>query len=80
MKMRFTLVLVIGMLLLGVTAPSFAQNAPTNVSGLTPFSAQTHFMSLSGYLRWQYFKENNTWLSAEEAQALVDAQIKPATN
>ena len=52
-----------------------AQNIP-NVAGLTPFSPQAKYMSLPGYLRWQYFKMNGTWISLPEAAELVKNQTQ----
>jgi len=60
--------------ILGCSGQAFAQNVPS-VVGLTPFSPQTRYMSLAGYLRWQYFTENKTWLSIQEAQELVNNQL-----
>jgi hypothetical protein len=31
-------------------------------------------MSLAGYLRWQYFQENNVWISRAEAGELSRTQ------
>ncbi|OPZ83262.1 MAG: hypothetical protein BWY76_02358 [bacterium ADurb.Bin429] len=59
--------------LLCLAQPAAAQTIP-NVRGLQAFTAETRFMSLPGYLRWQYFVENDVWISRAEANALVTAQ------
>jgi len=59
---------------LGLSCQVFAQNVPS-VVGLTPYSPQTRYMSLAGFLRWQYFTENGAWLSIQEAQELVNNQL-----
>ena len=61
--------------ILGWSCQAFAQNVPS-VVGLTPFSPQSKYMSLAGFLRWQYFTENGTWLSIQEAQELVNNQLE----
>lgn len=71
--MRVFLVLCVLAAMSLTSALTFAQAAPS-VRGLTPFSAQTRYMSLAGYLRWQYFRQNKTWISMEEAQRLVAGQ------
>lgn len=65
---------------LGVAAvaPAFAQQYP-DVSHLKPFSAESNFMSLAGYLRWVVFQQSNNWLSMAEAQRIVADQTKTAT-
>ncbi len=70
MKTIVTLGILAGVLCLGLAKPASAQVIP-NVRGLEPFTAQTNFMSLPGYLRWQYFLENDVWISWAEAVALV---------
>jgi hypothetical protein len=66
--------LVAGMAVIGLSKPAAAQTIP-NVRGLQPFTAQTNFMSLTGYLRWQYFTENSVWISRAEANNLVASQV-----
>jgi hypothetical protein len=68
---RFTiLVIVASMCLFGLVQQASAQTIPST-RGLTGFTSQTRFLSLTGYLRWQYFKENGTWISIAEAKELV---------
>lgn len=64
---------VVGGMLLSTTQAN-AQQAPS-VAGLTPFSPGANYMSLPGYLRWQIFMEQGTWISREEAIQMVDAQL-----
>jgi len=71
---RLLLLFVLAAALVGMMAQASAQNIP-NISGLKPHTAQTKFMSLAGFLRWQYFLENTTWLSADESNQLVKSQL-----
>lgn len=50
-----------------------AQTVPSTV-GIHAYSSQARFMSLAGYLRWQYFQENNVWISRAEAGELSRTQ------
>ncbi|MHB9022985.1 MAG: hypothetical protein ACYC7E_02260 [Armatimonadota bacterium] len=61
--------------ILGLSLQASAQTIPT-VTGITPFSAQANYMSLAGYLRWQYYVQNQTWISPQEAQELVNNQTQ----
>jgi hypothetical protein len=45
-----------------------------NVSSLQPFSPEANYMSVPGYLRWQVFRSQGTWLSYAEARRIVVAQ------
>jgi len=47
----------------------------TDVAGLQPWSGETNYMSLAGYLRWMTFKEQGIWLSMPEAKRIVAEQI-----
>lgn len=72
MKRFLTGALLAAVILVGSQA--FAQTVP-NVQGLTPFSPQAKYMSLAGFLRWQYYMQNDgVWISIEEAQELVRSQ------
>ncbi len=77
MKKVCVLASLAGILSLGLAQPASAQVIP-NVRGLSAHSVATNFMSLPGYVRWQYFLENNVWISWNEAQTLVSAQQKPS--
>jgi hypothetical protein len=58
-------------------APEGAQTMPS-VAGLEPFSAETNFMSLPGYLRWLVYEQSGQWLSMPEAARIVQEQIGSA--
>ncbi|MDQ7828076.1 MAG: hypothetical protein QN122_05665 [Armatimonadota bacterium] len=62
--------LVVGALLVQGAA---AQQVP-NVSTLEPFSQQTMYMSLPGYLRWLVFQQTGNWISRAEAERIVRQQ------
>jgi hypothetical protein len=76
------LVMVLSVMVVGATAQPAAAQAQTStvaggypdVSGLQPFSAETNYMSLAGYLRWTAFKDQQVWLSMAEAQRIVAGQ------
>ena len=76
------LVMVLSVMVVGATAQPAAAQAQTStvageypdVSGLQPFSAETNYMSLAGYLKWTAFKDHQVWLSMAEAQHIVTAQ------
>lgn len=44
------------------------------VAGLRPFSPETNFMSLPGYLRWLMFQATGTWITYQEAERVVKEQ------
>ncbi len=70
MKKNIVTLSVTVMCLLGLSQQASAQTVP-NVSGLKAFTAQTRYLSLPGYLRWQYFMENDQWISFDEANELL---------
>jgi len=71
-------VVLIGMVVAITSQPAAAQEPAggeyPDVVGLTPFSAETNFMSLPGYLRWQVYLEQEVWLSLLEAKRIVAEQ------
>ena len=73
MKQLTMLAVLAAITFFGIAQPASAQSVP-NVMGLEQFSAQSQYMSLPGYLRWQYFEENNVWISVAEAGHLVRSQ------
>ena len=56
--------------MLGMVLPIYAQTAP-DVHNLPAYTAESNYMSLPGYLRWQYFQETNNWISYRQAVAMV---------
>jgi len=69
------LILVVAGVMLAWTAPPAAAAEYANVAGLEPWSEQTNFMSLAGYLRWMTFQDQGVWLSTAEAKRIVAAQL-----
>lgn len=69
--------LIIGALalamLFGLAGTASAQDVP-NVQGLQPFTEATRYMSLPGYLRWQYHEDTGSWLTYAQAVAYVRQQ------
>lgn len=45
-----------------------------NVAQLRPFSPETNFMSLPGYLRWLMHEASGTWITFAEAERVVKEQ------
>ncbi len=54
-------------------AEAQTQTVP-NVQDMQQYSIDARYMSLPGFMRWQYYQENNVWISQAEAQQLVNAQ------
>ena len=75
MKIYVLLGLLAGMLLLGTAIPATAETVP-EVATVTPFTPQARYMSLTGYLRWQYYQSNKEWISRAQANQMVLAQIQ----
>ena len=63
-----------GLLLVMLSSMATAQTV-VNVRQMKPFTPQTNYMSLLGYLRWNYFMTNHAWINVEEANRLVKAQL-----
>jgi len=89
MKYLLSALLVGGALMLGTATAARAQTiddgtgtlAPTStvaypkVSDLTPFSVETDYMSLAGFLRLEVFQRDGIWMDRTEATAIVGNQI-----
>ncbi len=67
-------IVLLGTVIALATPPASAAEY-TNVAGLQPWSAESDYMSLPGYLRWMTFKEQGIWLSVPEAKRIVAEQI-----
>jgi hypothetical protein len=65
---------VVGLMVAWATPPAAAQEY-ANVAGLEPWSAETRYMSLPGYLRWMTFQDQGVWLSMAEAKRIVAEQL-----
>jgi len=59
--------------MVGFAKQASAQTIPST-QNMHAFTSQAKYMSLAGYLRWQYFTENNMWISHKEAEQLVKSQ------
>lgn len=77
MAVRLLAVLAVAVILATVVAPVLAQQFP-NVANLKPFSAETSFMSLPGYLRWLVFQQTGQWITYAEAARVVAEQLRTA--
>lgn len=60
--------------MLGMVATSAPAAEYPNVAQLQPFSAESNYMSLPGYLRWMVFQQEGVWLSVAEAKQIVAEQ------
>ena len=79
MKLSLLILLVlvaVSILALG-GSQAYAQQYP-QVADLQPFTPAADYMSLPGYLRWQVFVEQGTWISRAEAVEIVMSQQKGA--
>jgi hypothetical protein len=54
-----------------VPAPAGTPGQIANVKNLTPFSAETAYMSLAGYLRYLTHQQTSQWLTRSEAERIV---------
>ena len=70
------LILALMGVIVGLAAPPAAAAEYPNVGSLEPWSAQTNYMSLAGYLRWLTFQDQGVWLSMAEAKRIVAEQIE----
>ena len=74
-KIIIGIALVTAMAASAVIAPKAAQaQTYTNVSNLTPFTAEANYMSKPGYLRYRNYVDTNNWISYEEAARIVAEQ------
>jgi hypothetical protein len=64
----------VGFAIAWATPPAAAAEY-ANVASLEPWSAETRYMSLPGYLRWTTFQEQGVWLSVPEAKRIVAEQL-----
>jgi len=60
-------------MLISLAGAASAADVP-NVQGLRPFTEEARYMSLPGYLRWQYHEDTGTWLTYGQAVAYVRQQ------
>jgi len=77
MKRKFIIVSLLVLAgLMGALPLSMARaEAPfPSVKGLEPFTPPANFMSLPGYLRWDYFLQSGRWLARAEAEKAVESQ------
>ena len=54
-----------------VPAPAGTPGPYANVKNLKPFSAETSYMSLAGYLRYVTHQKTSQWLTRLEAERIV---------
>lgn len=74
-KIIIGIALVTAMAASAVIAPKAAQaQTYTNVSSITPFTAEANYMSKPGYLRYRNYVDTNNWISYEEAARIVAEQ------
>lgn len=72
--MKYLLLLALAALLF-VSVPTAAMPG-SGVCGLKPFTAETNYLSLAGFTRWQLFQDELRWISRGEAVRLVAAETK----
>jgi hypothetical protein len=73
--MRKFVVIALGAIMLSaaLSGVASAQQYPS-VSNLKPFSAESDYMSLAGYLRYVVYQQSNQWLTYDEASRIVKQQ------
>jgi len=73
--MRKLVVVILGVVLLSAVISGVASAQQyTNVANLTPFRAESNYMSLPGYLRYVTYQQTNLWLTYDEASRIVHQQ------
>ena len=72
--MVVVIITVFAALAMATTEGEEAYPAVANVSGLAPFTAETNYMSLPGYLRYEGFKADKTWMTRLDAVREVKIQ------
>ena len=79
MRKLFVVVMLIAVALIGaIAAPrAQAQAQYPSVRGVTPFTQAANYMSLPGFLRYQYLLTSGRWISREEAEEAVRQQGAP---
>lgn len=58
------------------SAPGTSPSLP-DVSHLRPYSAETHFLSLTGYLRYLVHDVSKTWITTDQEQRLMQQNDNP---
>ena len=71
MKKLIVLGMLAGLTLAALSTPASAQSY-TAVAGLRPFTAETNYMSLAGYVRWQHHVATGVWITRAEAKSLIN--------
>lgn len=70
MKKLIVLGMLAGILFIGLAKPATAQTMP-NLAGLKAFHAETNYMSLVGFVRWQHMVATGVWITRSEANSLI---------
>lgn len=73
-KLMVMLVLALIALVSAFAAPQAQAQTYPDVSKLTPFTPECNYMSVPGYLRWQYLLSSGRWISREQAVEQVRQQ------
>ena len=68
MRKILVVLAVAGMALIGaLTAPQAQAQEFPDCAGKTPFTPEANFMSIPGWLRWQYLLSSGRWVSHDQA-------------
>ena len=73
-KLIVMLVVALVTLASAFMAPKAEAQTFPNVANLTAFTPEANYMSLPGYLRWQYYLASGRWISRDEAVNQVKQQ------
>ena len=69
MKRWLILTVLAATTFLGVTGATAAPQGNTQeLCGVKPYTVQMNFMSMEGYLRWQHFQDQKTWVELKDAK------------
>lgn len=63
-------------MLIGLAVPALSCGTAVNLCGVRPFTQETKYMSLAGYLRWQEYQTHMGWVKWHEAVVMTNEQLQ----
>mgnify|MGYP001259466557 CR=1 FL=1 len=68
--------MVAAVMLIGLAVPALSCGTMANLCGVQPFTQETKYMSLAGYLRWQEYQSHMGWLKWQEAVVTAKEELQ----
>ncbi|MHB0937584.1 MAG: hypothetical protein ACYDCO_26810 [Armatimonadota bacterium] len=62
-------------MLIGLAVPALSCGTAANLCGVRPFTQETKYMSLAGYLRWQEYQSQMGWVKWRDAVTMTKEQL-----